>query len=207
MEDNAQQKQRMAVERALANTVPLHEHAATREALEHAEQRATHLREANGALSEEVEALSCKLSKAQSDARSAQEGKEVSDATVTGLETILQKIEKQIGRGGKAPRSQEDVQLATLSRQIVNAKLAEADAQRRVKLAARQELEHRQKIAAQADRIEALKEALAEARKEAAHLRSQVPHAAKAARGRPAGEPSRHDDSDVRCLYWAAKHL
>jgi chromosome segregation ATPase len=178
VEDNSLQKQRVAVERALAGTVPLHEHNATCEALEHAEQHSAQLKEQNEQLVEEVGALTQELSRTQNEARSLQEGKEVSDATITGLEAILQKIEKQVGCGGKS-RGQEDVQLATLSRQIVNAKLAEADAQRRVKVAARQELDHRQKIAVQSERISALKVSLAEARKEVVHLRSQASHASK----------------------------
>lgn len=201
-EGDALDRQRAAVLKALESTVPDYEHAAALDAQRAAEARADELAERAAELSEQLEALAQELSRAQADALGLRDAHETSEGAVAGLQATLAKIEAQVGRGGGGGRrgAQEDVQLSVLSRQIVHAKLAEADAQRKVKIGARQELEHRQRIAAQAERITALKEELASARRGGADRARPRPPAGSpdpAARGRvrSASQPARrHTD-------------
>jgi hypothetical protein len=181
-EDGALDKQRAAVTRALDDTVPAHELEATRMAAAQAEQRTSQLQAQNDELASQADALTAELARAHSEAAELHDVRETSEAAIAGLHETLAKIDKHVGRGrggacstaaagshGTVP--QEDVQLASLSRQIVHAKLAEADAQRKLRVSARQELEHRQRLAGQAERISSLKEAIVALRAEFAQLK------------------------------------
>lgn len=187
-QDSALDGQRAAVQKALQGTVPDYEHKAALEAQQAAEARCAELSERASELSEQLEALTQELARAQAEALGLREAHETSQSAVSGLQATLAKIEAQVARGGGGGHrrgAHEDVQLSVLSRQIVHAKLAEADAQRKVKIGARQELEHRQRIAAQAERIAALKEDLASAR------RGSSARAERARQPARAGSPER----------------
>ena len=62
------------------------------------------------------------------------------------------------GRNVVYSGADDPIQLAALSRQLVHTKLAEADAQRRLRVSARNELELRQRLHARDERIQQLKE-------------------------------------------------
>ena len=189
-DDAALAQQRDAVTRALEQHVPAHELEAAHAATAQAEGRVTQLQAANEELAAQSDVLSAELARTHGEAASLQDVRETSEGAIASLEETLLKIEKQVARGRSGGMAQEDVQLASLSRQIVNAKLAEADAQRKLRVAARQELDHWQRIATQTERIGELKEAVAELRRELAQQRSAA-SAHQRARTQSAGAEKR----------------
>jgi chromosome segregation ATPase len=166
-EDESLRKERAAVARALEGCVPSHELTAAHNLTALAERRVDQLQAANDELSAQAHILSQELVRAQNECAEMRNTQEMSMMAVSCLEDTLQKIEKRVNRSDAIQHvSQEDTQLATLARQIVTAKLAEADAQRKLKASVRHELEHRQRIAEQAERISSLKETVKSLRDE-----------------------------------------
>ena len=177
-EEGALDKQRSAVSHALEDTVPAHELSAAQHATTQADERASKLEADKDELVAQVDTLSAELARSHNEVAELHDVRDTSLAAIAGLEKTLAKIEKQVnhGHGGyggseASGGQQADVQLASLSRQIVAAKLAEADAQRKLRVSARQELEHRQRLAAQAERISSLKESTASLRAEVTRLK------------------------------------
>ena len=183
-EDTALEQQRAAVQRALADQVPQHELDDALAAVARAKEKTQQLEKANDDLTSQIEALSDEVASGHSEVANLQELREVHEGAIAALEATLHKIEKHVSRHGGAASAAassrdahdgvlpEDIQLASLSRQIVNAKLAEADAQRKLRISARAEVEHRQKLATQAERINALKGRCSELHAELSHARS-----------------------------------
>lgn len=165
--DESSRKERAAVARALEGCVPSHELTAAHNHTAAAEQRVDQSQAANDELAAQAHVLSQELARAQNECAEMRDTQELSKVAVSSLEDTLQKIERRINRSDAVqPASQEDIQLATVARQIVNAKLAEADAQRKLKASVRHELEHRQRIAEQAERISSLRETVTSLRNE-----------------------------------------
>eukprot|EP00210_Caulerpa_lentillifera_P009239 g8806.t1 len=112
---------------------------------------------------------------------------ETTAAAVINLEQTLQQIERnsqktnssyrsgnQKQRKGLLPANKNEISFGTLSRQLTQAKLAKADAQRRIRVAARVEVELRQMLGERDARISELKESLATQTKTSGSLKRQL---------------------------------
>eukprot|EP00210_Caulerpa_lentillifera_P008115 g7749.t1 len=112
---------------------------------------------------------------------------ETTAAAVISLEQTLQQIERnsqkinssyrsgnQKQRKGLLPANKNEISFGTLSRQLTQAKLAEADAQRKIRVAARVEVELRQMLGERDARISELKESLATQTKTSGSLKRQL---------------------------------
>ncbi|KAG2447331.1 hypothetical protein HYH02_007660 [Chlamydomonas schloesseri] len=146
-----------------------------------AEREATHL-------AAQVEAMQEALTQAQAHVGELEDVRDVTGAAVASLEATLARIEKaaadaaaapgrgrQLGSAGGARRvpvggaatpggdgqPQQPQAFAALSRELVRAKLTEAEALRKMRAVARNEVELRQKLMQRDERIAELKEQLA----------------------------------------------
>lgn len=98
--------------------------------------------------------LSSELARAYSEIEELRSANESLEESVKSLESTLASIERQSNISGASPAK---VTSAAFSKQIVQCTHAQNEAQRRLKVAARQALDYEQRIAEQAARIQELK--------------------------------------------------
>lgn len=98
--------------------------------------------------------LSSELARAYSEIEELKNSNESLEESIKSLEDTLASIERQSTTSGASPAQ---VTSAAFSKQIVQCTHAQNEAQRRLKVAARQALDYEQRIAEQAARIQQLK--------------------------------------------------
>lgn len=98
--------------------------------------------------------LSSELARAYSEIEELKNANECLEESIKSLESTLASIERQSNMSGAPPAM---VTSAAFSKQIVQFTQAHNEAQRRLKVAARQALDYEQRIAEQAARIQQLK--------------------------------------------------
>lgn len=165
--------ERAAVAHALEGCVPVHELAKAHEATSAAEQRVEELQTEVDALVAQAETVSDELARAHEEIAEMTDSKEIHDSAVKGLEHTLEQIQASIHHGcdpegdsSQGMAAQDTAQLKALSRQIMHAKLAEAEAQKKLKASSRHQLHSQQRMAEQSERIGVLREEVAALRKE-----------------------------------------
>eukprot|EP00854_Cymbomonas_tetramitiformis_P000707 gene707-1166_t len=150
----AGRQQEAALLEAAAGTVPLGDVAPLQDATLRLRGVEEELRRAKA---ENTESLQ-RLAEAERDMAELMDEKELRMAAIQSLEKTLAKIEKA-ERGGKGGGGGGGGGQSSVARQLVHAKLAEADTQRKLRVSARAELELRQLLAARDERIAELKRA------------------------------------------------
>ncbi|KAK9818004.1 hypothetical protein WJX72_005629 [[Myrmecia] bisecta] len=179
---------REAAEQQLAARPETHEFAEAIDRASAAEARAQQLEADVGRLHDEIDRLQAAIQRGETELTGLRADAEIRGSALASLEETLGKIERSTERaagsssaplGGVARRvsvssrslsggasskalnvNGGDLSLGALSRQLVNAKMAEADALRKLRVSARAEVELRQRLAQKEDRITELKETL-----------------------------------------------
>lgn len=98
--------------------------------------------------------LSSELARAYTEIEELKNSNECLEESIKSLESTLASIERQSKASGASPAN---ITTAAFTKQIVQCTHAQNEAQRRLKVAARQALDYEQRIAEQAARIQQLK--------------------------------------------------
>lgn len=192
----AAEERERAVEEALAGRADPGEVKAAEAAREEAEKRAEGAERKAAEAAEEAEAFLRDLKEAQRECMELREEREANGRAISQLEEALRAVERagaegagagaRRGRaGGRGDRGSGAA--AELSRQLVQVRMSEADAQRRLRVAARAELELREQLRRRDARIEELKGMAGQRRDDGAGRRA----GAASAPGSPRGERGR----------------